>query len=58
MMLNMLALLGVLLTALYFIGLAAVALAIPERAGRFLASFAETPIAHFVEMTLRLRSPS
>ncbi len=53
-MLNMLALLGVLLTGLYFLGLAVMVFAAPDRAGRFLLSFAGTPFAHFLEMALRL----
>ncbi len=54
MMLNMLSLIGVLLTGLYFVGLAVVAFAAPDKAGRFLLSFAGTPFAHFLEMSLRL----
>lgn len=54
MMLNTLALIGVLLTGLYFLGLAVVALAAPDRAGRFLLGFAGTPFAHVLEMALRI----
>lgn len=53
-MLNTLALFGVLLAGLYFLGLAVVAFVAPERAARFLLGFAVTPFAHFMEMTLRL----
>lgn len=54
MILNILALLGVVLTGAYFVGLAVVAFAAPEKAGRFLLGFAGTPFAHFLEMALRL----
>lgn len=54
MMLNTLSLVGVLLTGLYFLALAVVAFAAPDRAGRFLLSFAGTPFAHFLELALRL----
>lgn len=53
-MLNMLALVGVLLTGFYFVGLGVIAFSAPDRAGRFLLRFAETPFAHFLEMFLRL----
>lgn len=53
-MLNTLALLGVLLTGCYFIGLAMVAFAAPEKVARFLESSAGSVSTHFLEMGLRL----
>jgi hypothetical protein len=50
----MLALLGVLMTGVFLIGLAAASFVVPDKAGRFLLSFAGTPFAHFLEMALRL----
>ncbi len=42
------------MTGLYLIGLAVLALAAPKAAERFLATLASTPVAHVVELSLRL----
>lgn len=44
----------VLLAGVYLVALAAVALVSPERAKRFLASFAGSAPAHFLELFVRL----
>ena len=44
----------VVLTGLYFIALAAVALFTPARANRFLLGFAGSPSKHYTELFLRL----
>lgn len=44
----------VLLSGLYLVALAAVALVSPERADRFLSSFASSASAHFLELFVRL----
>ena len=44
----------VLLAGLYLVVLAAVALVSPERAERFLSSFASSAAAHFLELFVRL----
>lgn len=49
-----LALAGVLLAGLYFIGLGAAALATPARAARFLLGFAGSATAHYAELAVRL----
>ena len=53
-MIEMLSLIGVVLTGVYFIALAVVALFIPDQANRFLLSFAATPIVHYIELLVRL----
>lgn len=53
-MLDVLALAVVLLTGAYLLALAIVAFAAPQRAKSFLASFASSPTAHYVELVVRL----
>jgi hypothetical protein len=44
----------VVLTALYFLALAAVALLVPARADRFLQGFADSAGKHYAELSIRL----
>ena len=53
-MLEALALMLVVLTALYFFVLAAASLLVPAKAGRFLLGFASSPRAHYIELFIRL----
>jgi hypothetical protein len=53
-MIDTLALVGVVLTCTYFLGLGAVALLVPGQAKRFLLGFARTARAHYAEMLMRL----
>jgi hypothetical protein len=53
-MLNLLALLVILLTGVYFIGLAVVALTVPARATHFLFGFASSAITHYFELSIRI----
>lgn len=53
-MLSTLALLVVVLVALYLLALGAAALFFPDRASRFLLGFAGSPAAHYAELALRL----
>lgn len=48
------ALLGVLLTGLYLVGLAALSVLAPEKARRFLQGFAGSARAHYLEGAVRL----
>jgi len=52
-MIEMLALSVVVLTGLYFMVLAVVALFMPDRANRFLLGFADTAIKHYSEIFMR-----
>lgn len=47
-------LIPILLAALYLLTLGVTALVSPERTRRFLASFASSPSAHFLELLIRL----
>lgn len=51
---DLLAAAPVLLAGLYLVGLAAVALVSPQKAKRFLSSFASSAPAHFLELFVRL----
>jgi len=53
-MLDTIALVLVLLSGLYFVGLAAASLATPARAKHFLQGFAGSAPAHYTELALRL----
>lgn len=53
-MIDILATTTIVATALYFVALGAVALAVPENATRFLQHFASSARAHYVELTVRL----
>lgn len=53
-MLSMLALLVVLLTGFYLVGLAALAISALAKATRFLSAFATTALAHYLELAVRL----
>ncbi len=53
-MLNILAMLVVALTGLYFLSLAAVSFAAPARASGFLMGFASSAAAHYAELTTRV----
>jgi len=53
-MIDLLASLPILLTGLYLIGLAAVALISPERARLFLLGFAHSASVHYLELAVRL----
>jgi len=53
-MMTVLASIPVLLAGLYLVGLAALAVISPTRAKSFLASFASTAFAHYVELVIRL----
>lgn len=53
-LLELLALLTVLISTVYLIGLATAAFAKPERARRFLHSFASTASIHFIELIIRI----
>ncbi|KGM53126.1 hypothetical protein N800_11085 [Lysobacter daejeonensis GH1-9] len=52
-MIEVLALVVVVLTGLYFIALGAISLFIPVLASRFLLGFADSAIKHFAELSLR-----
>ncbi len=53
-MINLLTSILVLITGLYLIGLAVVLLLSPERATRFLGSFASSAFTHYLELVIRL----
>ena len=53
-MLNGLAMVGVLLTGLYLVGLAVLSFLAPERARRFLHGFAGSARVNYIELAVRL----
>jgi hypothetical protein len=53
-LLTALALVGVVLVALFMLALGAASLLLPAQASRFLLGFASSPSVHFAEMLLRL----
>lgn len=53
-MIEDLALAGVVLSAFYFIALAAASLLVPAQVNRFLRGFAGTPFKHYTELFLRI----
>ncbi len=53
-MLDYIALMVILLSGVYFVGLGVFSVAKPVRATRFLESFAGSAFAHYLEMTLRM----
>jgi len=53
-LIEVLALVAIVLAALYLLALGAASLVAPARASRFLLGFASSQAIHFVELTLRL----
>lgn len=51
---TLLALVIVVLAALYLVALGAASFIVPVRAGRFLQGFASTPSLHYLELSMRL----
>ncbi len=54
LLIEVLALIAIVLTGLYLLGLGAAALVAPAKASRFLLGFASSLPIHFVELSLRL----